>query len=148
MVLHKSKFFLALFLLIIAPLVAFKAIWLIHSQKAQGFMAFAGQGNAGDQIARPYSVIYFKHGKDTIWFNGLGNLHIPPGTPFPVRYQVEDPSDAKVDILVGIWGDTLVYGGIPLAMLLVLFLHPEVVPRHSKVRLTLQRPFIKLVPKK
>ena len=147
MVMHRTKFFLALFIILMAPLLAYKAIWLIHSQKTIGLMAFAGQGNAGDQITRPYSVIYFKHGKDTIWFNGLGNLHIHPGTPIPVRYQVGDPSDAKVDIFVGIWGDTLVYGGTPLAILLVMFLHPDVVPRRSKVRLTLQKPFVKLIQK-
>jgi len=147
MVMAKTTFFLALFLLIIIPLLVPKAIWLIHSQKATGFMAFTGQGNAGDQIVRPYSAIYFQHGKDTIWFNGLGNLHIKPGTPIPVRYQVDNPYDARVDIFEGIWGDTLVYGSAPLIILLVMFLHPEVVPRRSKIRLTLQRPFIKLIQK-
>jgi hypothetical protein len=145
MLLRKTPFFLLLSLLILVPLLAYKVHWLIHSKKTRGVMAFEGQGNAGDQVRQDYSIIYFRCGKDTVWFNGLGNLRLPTGTIVPVRYQTNDPNDAKLDTFEGIWGDTVVYGGIPLTMLLVMFLHPKVVPRRSKVRLICKKPFVKLV---
>jgi len=145
MVIHRTKFFLALALIIMTPFLASKIIWLTHSQKTEGILAFEGMGESGEQIRLDYSVIHFKHGKDTIWFNGLGNLHLQAGMPVPVRYQTGNPSDAKVDIFVSIWGDTLVYGGIPLFILLILFLHPKVVPRRSKLRLSHKKPFIRIV---
>ncbi|HEV3327470.1 MAG TPA: DUF3592 domain-containing protein [Puia sp.] len=141
----KTTLFLVLFTLFAAPFVTSRTIWLIHSQKAEGFMAFEGMGYAGDQITLSYSVLYFKHGQDKIWLNSSGNLHLAPGTQVTVRYQAGDPSDARVDTFIQLWGDTLVYGGIPLLILIAVFLHPEVIPRRSKVRLTWKRPFIKLI---
>jgi hypothetical protein len=44
----------------------------------------------------------------------------------------------------GIWGDTLVYSGIPALILLVLFLHPLVAPWGSRIKLTAKKPFIGL----
>ena len=138
----RTTFFLVLFVLYAVPLVAGKFIWLLHSRRAMGIMAFEGKGEAGDQIPLDYSVIYFRHEKDTIWFNGLGNLHLPPNTPVPIRYNIDDPHDVQVDIFAGIWGKPLVYGGIPLLMLLVIFLDPVVVPRRAGIRLSLKRPWV------
>jgi len=145
MIIQRTRFFLTISLLIVIPLVLPRVWWLKHSRRTEGIMAFAGKGELGDQMPLDYSVIYFRHGKDTIWFNGLGNLRLPPGTPVPVRYNVGDPQDAQVDLFAGIWGSTLVNGGIPLLMLLVIFLHPDVVPRKARLRLSLRRPWIGIV---
>jgi hypothetical protein len=145
MIIQRTKFFIILFLIIIIPLLLGKFFWLMHSEKTNGIFAFEGMGYAGDQLRPDYSVIYFRHGKDTVFFNGLGNLHLHPGDMIPVRYQSGNPLDAKVDIFAAIWGDSVVYGGIPLLMLLVIFIHPHVVPRRSKLSLTYKKPFIKIV---
>src|SRR5437016_12470072 len=129
MVVHRTKFFLALFFILIIPLLANKIFWLIHSQKTEGIYAFKGGGNALDQIRQSFSVIYFKHGRDTVWFNGPGFLNLQRGTIVPIRYQPANPSNAMVDTFFSIWTSTLIYGGIPLLILFVIFLHPEVVPR-------------------
>jgi hypothetical protein len=145
MVLRRAIFFLLLFFLIVTPFLASKLWWLAHSRKASGVLFLEGKGEAGDQIPLNYTIIYFRVGKDTIWFNGLGNLHLPEGTRLPVRYQAGNPQDARVDIFEGTWGDTVVYAGIPVLMLIAAALHPDVVPRRKKVLLTLKKPYIRIV---
>ena len=148
MTMSKPLFFAALFFLIVVPIWLFKLVWVIHSKKTQGVVAFAGAGFVGDQVKRDYTVIFFGVGKDTIWFNGLGNLRKKPGDIVEVRYQAADLHDARVDIFVGIWGDTLVFSGIPALILLVMFLHPLVVPWGSRVRINGKKPFVWVLPKK
>jgi hypothetical protein len=109
-----------------------------------GGYSFRGLGLAGDQVAQDYSICWFPLGKDTIWFNGAGNLPFQEGDRIPVRYQADDPYDARLDVFPAIWGDTLVYGGIPLFVLLVIFLHPKVVPWGRGVRIVRRRPFVVL----
>lgn len=131
----KTPFFGLLILLIIIPFLIPKILWVARARRTVGTMAFKGQGFAGDQIKEDYSVICFQVDGDTIWFNGLGNISFRPGEPIPVRYQPSNPADARVDIFAGIWGDTLINAGIPVLMLLVLYIHPKVVPwgRRGKV---------------
>lgn len=145
MVLHRTTFFLVLFFLLIIPFLPGKLWWLAHSRKTEGVLFLEGKGEAGDQMPLDYTLIYFRLGKDTIWFNGLGNLHLPEDTRLPVRYQVGNPYDARVNIFEGIWGDTVVYAGIPVLMLIVVALHPTVVPRRKKVLLTLKKPYIRVI---
>lgn len=92
-----------------------------------------------------YAVIWFIVGKDTVWFNGRNDILFEEGEQVPVRYQQKDPADAKLNVFLAIWGDTLIYGGIPVLMLLVIFLHPQIVPYRSKIRLNTTRPFIMIV---
>jgi hypothetical protein len=145
MTLTRTRFFLYLFLLLLVPFLTPKLLWLTNTRTTTGRLAFEGRGDAGEQMPLNYTIIWFRRGSDTIWIRGLGNLGLHPGDPVPIRYKADDPSNARVNIFAGIWGDTLVYGGIPLFMLLVIYLHPTVVPRRSKVRLVAGRPFIRLV---
>lgn len=148
MVISKTLFFTIVFALIVSPFWILKAIWVMRSVPVQGVFGFAGNGFAGDQVREDYSVISFRAGGREIWFNGLGNIRYKSGQPIPVRYQPDDPYDARIDLFPAIWGDTLVYSGIPVFMLLVAFLHPKVVPWGSRVRLTLRRPFLLISPPK
>lgn len=147
MVIHRAKFFLALFSLIIIPLLVNKIIWLARSQKAEGIFGFNSKGNALDQIPQSYSILFFKYGKDTIWFNGPGNLSFEEGAAIPIRYQTSNPSDVKLNTFLGIWGATAIWGGIPLLVLLVICAHPEIVPYSASLRLMRRKPFIVIIPK-
>jgi hypothetical protein len=142
MILHRTTFFLALFGILLIPLLVPRMLWLLHAEKTMGIMAFETRGTAGDQLPLTYSLIYFIHGKDTVWFNGLPGLGLKTGQLVPVCYQPGNPADAKVDHFIALWGDILVYGGIPLLMLVIIFLHPDVIQRRSRVRLTRKPPFI------
>jgi hypothetical protein len=142
----RTKFFLALAFLFVTPLVLYKAIWLLRSKTTTGKLAFESYGPALDQIRFPYSMIYFKNGKDTVWFKGPGNLQMKAGDIVPVRYLPGNPGNAKVDTFKSIWAGTLIYGGIPCLFLLVIFLHPEIVPYRAKVILTRKPPFVRLLP--
>ncbi len=106
-------------------------------------MCFVSKSYSG-QIVHVFSVINFIRGKDTIWFHSNDNILFRRGEIVPVRYQRHDPNDARVDIFVSIWGDTLGYGGVLLLIVMIMFLHPEVVPRGSILLLITKKPFIRL----
>src|ERR1700730_8109361 len=112
MTISRTTFFLALCILVVGPFLLYKIVWLAQSEKANGIMGFVGKSYSG-QIAHVYSVIKFIAGKDTIWFNGNDNILYQPGEVVPVRYQRDNPSEARIDVFPGMWGDTIVYGGIP-----------------------------------
>lgn len=145
MILHRTRFFLLLILLLITPVITVKIIWLLGSKKTKGTFAIESYESALDQIRSPYSLIYFYAGKDTIWFKGPSQLGIAEKTTVPVRYQPDNPSDAKLDSFNGIWTDTIIYGGVPLFFILIVFAHPDVIPYRSKVMLTGRKPFIRVV---
>src|SRR2546423_7554823 len=134
MIMRRTTFFFSLIIIVITPFLLYKILWLLHSEKTIGRTGFVGKSYTG-QIAHVYSVIRFMAGHDTIWFNSNDNILYQPGQIVPVRYQSAHPSEARVNIFVSIWGDTVVYGGIPVLILLVMFLHPELVPRRSRLRL-------------
>jgi hypothetical protein len=144
MVFSKLRLFLLLGLLAVGPIMSFKFWWVLHSSRAKGVYSFAGHGEAGEQVRLDYSICWYLHGKDTIWFNGEGNLPFHEGDSIPVRYRVDDPGDVRIDIFNVIWGSTIVYAGIPVFMLLAMYLHPKVVPRGRRVRVVWRRPFLLL----
>ena len=107
-------------------------------------MGFVGKSQTG-QLVHRYSVISFKVGNNTIWFNGNDNIFFKAGEPVPVRYQRDHPQEARIDMFAPIWGDTLVYGGIPVLILIVVFLDPKIIPLRSKVKLSARKPFVKIL---
>ena len=145
MIIRRSIFFLTLALLIILPVLTVKLIWIAGTKTTTGIKAFEGMGNALDQLRATYSVIYFKHGQDTVWFNSPTDLSYRPGDLVPVRYRIADPSDARMNTLTGIWVGSLIYGSIPLILILLIFLHPQIVPRRSRISLSGKKPFIALL---
>jgi hypothetical protein len=144
MLIGKIPFFLILFSLIAIPLVVPRLIWLACSRRAVAVMGFEGRGTAGEQIPLTYSNLYYQPGKERIWFTAPPGLGYKEGDSVPVRYLPASVTDARVDSCIGLWGDILVYGGIPEFILLIAFLHPEVVPWGSRLLLTLKRPYIRL----
>src|SRR5918993_435322 len=119
MTLTKNKFFLILIAIVIAPFLLYKIIWLINSRTADGTMSFVGKEYTG-QIAHVYSVIKFSANGQTIWFNGNDNVLFKPGETVPVRYSRNNPKDARINIFASVWGDTLIYGGIPAVLILMI----------------------------
>lgn len=145
MIMHRTKFFLVLISLLVIPLVGYRVIWLLRSQKVNGIFSFESRGNALEQIRFPQSEIYYKNGNDTIWLKGPGGLKLKPGATVIIRYIASDPSNARLDNFKSIWGATVVYGGIPFLILIVIFLHPEIIPYRSKVAISLKKPFVRVV---
>jgi len=144
MIIGKTPFFLSLFLLIAVPLITPRLVWLARSRAMTGVMGFEGRGTAGEQIQLTYAFIYFQPGKERIWFTAPPGLGYKKDDSVPVRYLPAEVTNARIDCLIGLWGDILVYGGIPEIILLICFLHPEVVPRGSALQLTLKSPYIRL----
>ena len=144
MTLNRLSFFFVLFIIIILPFFIHKFIWLVRSEKTTGTMGFVGKSQTG-QLVHRYSVISFKVGNTTVWFNGNDNIFFKAGEPVPVRYQRHHPQEARIDMFAPIWGDTLVYGGIPVLILIVVFLDPKIIPLRSKVKLSARKPFVKIL---
>jgi hypothetical protein len=132
----------------IGPFLIYKIIWLANSKKTNGTVYFMGNTLEVNGAVSSHLVIIFKAGKDSITFNTIPDLPFKPNEPIPVRYQKNDPWDAKVDLPDRIWGDTLVYALAPLLILLVLFLTPErfdpLLPRKSKIIIG-KNPFIRII---
>ena len=144
MTLSRAAFFGMLFTIVVTPFLIPKLLWLANSEKVNGTMRFVGKSYTG-QLVHFYSEISFIAGNDTIWFDSKDNTIFPIGATVPVRYQVNDHSDAKVNIFSDIWSETVVYGGILPLILLVVFFHPKGIPRRAKLYLTNKKPFIRIV---
>jgi hypothetical protein len=144
MLIGKIPFFLILFLILTIPLVTPRLIWIARSRTAVGRMGFEGRGTAGEPIPLTYSNLYYQPVKERIWFTAPPGMGYKEGDRVPVRYLPASMTDARVDSFIGLWGDILVYGGIPAFILLICFVHPEVVPWNSRLLLTLKSPYIRL----
>lgn len=150
MMLRKSQFFFLLVTIFVVPFFAYKLIWLSTTKKTTGIVYFIGHGNLGSVLGiSTYPVIQFERGKDTVEFKGNINLDIKPGEIVSVRFQKNNPEDAKINSVICIWGDTLSYAGIPFFLLLIVFFMPDrfdpVFPKRSKIFLG-KKPFIRIIP--
>jgi hypothetical protein len=145
MIISRNSFFLILFALINLPIPLYKLIWLAGSRKAVGTMYFTGHGNLGSVLGiSTYPVIWYKAGKDTIYFNGNVNIPLKEGEQVSVRYQKNNPDDAKINTFSCIWGDSLAYELGPLLIFIIVFFHPDLVPKKTRILLG-TKPFIKFV---
>ncbi|HUR10041.1 MAG TPA: hypothetical protein VM012_01655 [Flavitalea sp.] len=132
---NKNQFFLLLFALLLLLFTGNKIWWLANSRKATGMIWFTGHGNLGSVLGvSTYPVIRFNAGKEIISFNGNIPVDTKPGEKIAVRYQINDPSDAKVNTLICIWGDTAAYLTGPLLVLLACFFIPDIFPAKSRIR--------------
>ena len=144
MLLSRTSLFFIFFIIVTAPFLVPKLIWLSNSEKAIGKMRFVGKSYTG-QLIHFYSQISFPVANDTFWFNSNDNTIFEVGESVPVRYQKNDPANAKVDIFSNIWSDTVIYGAGPLIILLFVFFHPKGIPSRLKVKLSTGKPFLKRV---
>jgi hypothetical protein len=145
MILSRNSFFLVLFCLFLLPLPLYKLFWLARSKETTGSLYFIGHGNLGSVLGTStYPVIRFQTGKDTVIFNGNVNIPLRPDEKVSVRYQRNDPSDAKVNTFSCIWGDTMAYELGPFLILLVIYFHPDLVPKKSKILLG-KKPLVKFM---
>jgi len=134
MILSRNIFFFFLLIMVLLPFVGYKLVWLSTTTETTGYMDFTGHGNLGSVFGiSTYPVIRFTLGPHKIYFNGNVNIPLAPNEPVSVRYQSNDPEDAKINTFSCIWGDTLAYALAPLLILLVVFFHPEVVPKKSTI---------------
>ena len=145
MSLSRNSFFIILFCIFLLPLPIYKFLWLVRSKETTGTLYFIGHGNLGSVLGiSTYPVIWFLSGKDTVYFNGNVNIPLKPDEKVSVRYQKDDPSDAKVNTVSCIWGDTMAYEFGPLLIFLIVFFHPDLVPRKSRIILG-EKPLIKII---
>lgn len=145
MILHRNTFFLLLAVLYVGVIASPRLVWLARSEKATGIFAFQGRGNALELLPESASFIYYMYGKDTSWFKALGGLGLPENTPIAVRFHKDDPQSALIDSWRDIWLPTMVYGALPMLVLIVAFIHPHIIPWKSKVIIVRRRPFVKLI---
>ena len=116
----------------------------MNSKRTNGRMWFTGH-TLELKLISSHAVIVFKTGKDSIIFNGRLEPDVKEGSIIPVRYQVSNPRDARIDSFASIWGDTIVLALYPILALLVIllttiFIEP-IIPR--QLRLTIPRSLLR-----
>jgi hypothetical protein len=148
MLLSRNQFFLILLVLFVGPFYVPRALWFIHSQKTTGRGWFIGHTLELQGDISQHLVIIFRAGNDSVYFNGGGEgLHV--GGPVPVRYQKDNPSNARVNTFSGMWEDTLINSLLPLLTLLILYITPgrfdPLIPKKSRILIG-KKPLIKIIP--
>ncbi len=145
MIISRHTFFLLLFVIINLPIPIYKLLWLATSTETTGTMYFTGHGNLGSVLGiSTYPVIWFKANHDTIFFNGNVNIPLKEGERVSVRYHKNNPDDAKINTFSCIWGDSLAYEMGPILIFIIVFFHPDLVPKKSRILLG-TKPIIKFV---
>jgi hypothetical protein len=145
MAIPRTFFFMVLVLILVIALLSGKILWLFGSEETTGVFSFQSRGNALEQIRSGYSVCYFKKGNDTIWFKGPENLKLKEGAIIKVRYQRNNPTDARVFTFRGFWGGTVIYGSIVFLVILVAFLNKGVFPRGSTIGFSNKKALIYII---
>jgi hypothetical protein len=150
MILRRSQLLFLFVVVTVLPFFAYKLRWLATTKKTTGVVYFIGHGNLGSVLGiSTYPVIRFAAGRDTIEFKGNINLDVQPGEVVSVRYQRNEPADAKINSFICIWGDTFVYAFFPFIVLLIIFFMPDrfdpVFPKKSQILIG-KRPFIRVIP--
>lgn len=143
MIFRKTTFFLLLFAILVLPFFAWKIIWLAGAAKTNGVIQFRSKGIT-TSLDGSYLVVSFVANKDTVWFHGRDRGSFTEGEITPVIYQRNNPEDARLNDFASVWGDTLIYSGIPFVILLMLFLQPAIVPWRSRIRIVRHSPYLLL----
>ena len=125
MLLRRSRFFLLLFLLLVGPFLLPRLFWFASSRTVVGWVYFTSGELDGLTGTKKRLIIRFPLGKDTIEFRSNIYLRLPDDAPVRVRFSRLDPVDARIDLPVCIWADTLVNILLPLGIWLVLLLTPN-----------------------
>ena len=129
----KIQFISLLLCLVVVPIIVVNLVWLFKAILKTGTMFFMGKTQDG-QLVRTYPMIMFSStGKDTIFFHGKTGVELKPGDQIPILYQKNDPTDVRINNFGALWIDTIIYAGIPLLILMMIFLHREVIPWGSIV---------------
>jgi hypothetical protein len=145
MQLTKIQFAILLMALLVLPFFGYKAVWLLRSVPAMGTMCFMGKSLNG-QLSSTYPVIRFSSlAGDTIYFNGADELAYKRGELIPIRYREGKPAEARIDSFAGAWLDTVIYAMVPFLLLLIVFLHPEIIPHRSKIIIG-KKALVRIVP--
>lgn len=145
MIVKRHVFFLLLLLIIILPYVAVKLFWISTAREANGKVAFIGK-DISAQVPRSYSVITFSTtGRDTVFFNSTDGEILNTGEMVSVLYNPSDPKNASLNSFMSLWLDATIYGVIMFVIIAIIFLHPEIVPYKSDIKLQLSKPVISLV---
>ena len=151
MLMSRSRFFLLLFLVLVGPFFLPKVFWFACSRPAVGWVYYTSGELDGLTGTKKSLIIRFPLGRDTIEFRSNLYFRLPDDAPVRVRYSRLDPTDARIDLAVCIWADTLVNILLPLGIWLVLLLTPNrfdpLIPWGCKVLLRWGWPPFKIIPK-
>lgn len=128
MQISRNNLFLILLFLIVIPVVGPRWYWLAHSKQVTGHVSFTGKDQAG-QLMHTYAVVQFNYQDSLYWFNGPDNILYKDDTPIQVYFDPKDPSDARLGSFLALWGDLLVYGGLPVLFLVIVYFQRDLLPR-------------------
>ncbi|PVD51148.1 hypothetical protein DC498_15970 [Terrimonas sp.] len=145
MIVKRYVFFILLLLLVIAPYIATRLCWILSAKETKGKIAFIGK-DISAQLPRSYSVVMFSStGNDTVFFNSADGEIWEENAVVPVLYQPSDPHNASINGFMSLWLDATIYSTIMFVIIAIIFLHPEIVPYRSNIKLQWKKPVISVV---
>lgn len=145
MIVKRYVFFILLLLLVIAPYIATRLCWILSAKETKGKIAFIGK-DISAQLPRSYSVVMFSStGSDTVFFNSADGEIWEENAVVPVLYQPSDPHNASINGFMSLWLDATIYSVIMFVIIAIIFLHPEIVPYRSNIKLQWKKPVISVV---
>jgi hypothetical protein len=145
MIVSRFVFLMGLCCIFVLPFYIQNLNWILNSSSATGTAVFEGRAYTG-QIGHSYTVIMFVADGDTVMFNSNDNFIFEPGTVLPVRYNNLMHKDARIADLSGLWARAFIYSLMPLLIIIIIAVHRELIPYHSKIRIAL-RLLITVIPK-
>lgn len=147
MIISKTQLLLLACVIFILPFLLYKIIWLGTSTRTTAKMCFMGR-TLEVQGTSDHAVYSFTIGEKKIFFNASFELDARPGEIVAIRYQKNNPGDAKVNSFSSIWLDTILYI-IPQTLILsILFFTPAkwdpLIPANARIAFG-RRPFIRII---
>jgi hypothetical protein len=146
MLLKRNLLFAILLFILCLIFLTPRLLWIHRSESVMGKVSFMGKEQTG-QFMHTYPVVQFRYRDSLYWFNGIDNLIFKEDTPVFICFDHVHPTDARINQFLSMWGDQLVYGGVMLFFLLILFIHPGIIPYKATIQIKRSRPFFSLIEK-
>lgn len=145
MLIRRYVFFILLLFIAIAPYFLVRLCWVASAKTTKGKVAYIGK-DISAQIPRSYSVVTFSsNGNDTLFINSTDGEILETGQRISVLYQPANPKNASINTFMSLWLDAAVYGIVIFVIIAIIFLHPEIVPYQSNIKIQLKKPLISVV---
>jgi hypothetical protein len=122
----RIQLFVIVFILLLAPLIIYKSIWLAKSVVTKGVVLYTNH----TLYTRPtqyYPVIQFTTDKYVVKVSGHYNAPYKDGDSVQLRYLPNHPTSYKIDTFWNCWIEVFIWTGF-LLLFAVFFLARDIVP--------------------
>ena len=113
MKLTRLQLLIVTFIILLAPYVIYRLIWLRNSQITKGVVLYTNETRALS-FTQTYPVIRFETEKYVIKVTGHYNAKYDEGDSIDIRYNPSHPLSYKINTFWNCWYDVFIWGGVLL----------------------------------